>query len=136
MHNLRKRLVYSKAGQETRKLIRQAMKLAPDIPNVHALSVYYSIYRGDWNGGVVIMRQFVEAHPNNPSSWYVYARILLYTGNFLLAVESLDQARHLYPHDFEIYRSLFALLPLVERQEQLQPLAGEMLDHFPERWSS
>ncbi len=136
MYNLRKRLVYGKAGQETRKLIRQAMKVASDIPSVHALSAYYEIYRGDWNGGVEIMKQFVEAHPNNPSSWYVYARILLYTGNFLTAVESLQQARHLYPYDFEIYRALFELLPLVGSHDQLKPLVGEMLERFPERWSS
>ena len=135
-HNLRRRLVWGKAGQETLKLIRKAMKVAPDIPSVHALSAYYSIYRGDWNAGVEIMQQFVEAHPNNPSSWYVYARILLYTGNFLTAVESLHKARHLYPHDFEIYRALFELLPLVGRHDRLKSLAGEMLDRFPERWSS
>ena len=135
-HNLRKRLVWGKAGQKTLKLIRKAMEVAPDIPSIHALSAYYSIYRGDWNGGVELMKQFVEAHPHNPSSWYVYARILLYTGNFLPAVESLYKAHHLYPHDFEIYRALFELLPLVDKQEQLKPLAEEMLKHFPERWSS
>lgn len=136
MQNLRRRFIWGKAGQKTLKLIRKAIKLASDLPSVNALSAYYSIYRGDWNGGVEVMKQFVEDHPHNPSSWYVYARILLYTGNFLPAVESLHKARNLYPHDFEIYRALFELLPLVGRQDRLKSLAGEILDRFPERWSS
>ena len=136
IHNLRKRLVRGKAGQETVKLIRKAMKVAPDIPSVHALFAYYSIYTGDWCAGVERMKAFVEAHPNNPSSWYVYARILLCTGNFLMAEESLHKAYQLYPNDFEIYRAFFEILPLVGGHDRLQLLAGEILDRFPERWSS
>ena len=69
-HRCRLGLVSGEEGKQTRKLIRAALRLAPDAAEVHESMAYYHIYRGQWQQGIAELRQFVTDHPNSPYGWY------------------------------------------------------------------
>jgi len=133
--SLRKRLVSSDAGKQTRKLISVALKLAPQTADSHHSLAYYYIFRGEPKKGVQILQEFTQEHQKNPSSWYYYARCLFHTGNHGEAAAAILQAYQLYPQDCEINRTLCEILSVAGQLKQLRPLLEEMLDRFPHHWS-
>lgn len=133
---LRRRLVHGEAGKQTQQCIQKILKLAPDAPGVHALQARYYASRGMGQKGIKTMEEFTETHPTNPGSWYHYAQCLFHSGDSLAAARAIYKAYHLYPHDYEIYRALYEILPFADMRHDLKPFMREMVEKFPERWSA
>ncbi len=139
-HRCHQGLVSGEAGKQTKRLIRDALDLAPDSANVHqVLSLHHSC-RGEWEKGVVVLQKFTEQHPNNPSGWYHYAQCLFQTGNSETAAEAILKAHRLYQSDRKIYQALCEILPSAQRLEELEltsptSLLKQMLERFPQYWS-
>jgi tetratricopeptide (TPR) repeat protein len=151
------RLVFAEEGKQTKKMINSALRQAPHGAEAYKSLAYYHIFRGDWEQGIRVLRDFTEEHPNNPSGWYYYGRCLFHRGDYQSAAEVILKAYHLYPNDSEIYRALCEILPLagmisspltppffrsggdIQRREgdnrALASIVEEMLERFPERGS-
>ena len=73
-------LVSGTDGETTRRLIRTALRSAPQSAEAHHLLTCYHVFRGEKIQGKIIMQRFVEHHPNHPHGWYFYAQVLFHLG--------------------------------------------------------
>ncbi|MCC3490632.1 MAG: hypothetical protein EAZ94_09120 [Oscillatoriales cyanobacterium] len=152
------RLISGKEGKETKKMITSALRQYPHGAEAHKSLAYYHIFRGDWKEGVEVLAEFTAQHPNHPHGWYYYGRCLFETGEYQRAASMMLKAYHLYPDEYEIYRALCEILPLVKMTSlpltfplkkgvegtlqtkegnniTLASIVEEMLERFPQRWS-
>ncbi len=106
------RLVSSEEGKQTKKMISCALRQAPHGAEAYKSLAYYYIFRGDWEQGVRVLKEFTEEHPHNPRGWYYYGLCLFHRGDYQSAAEVIVKAYRLYPNDCEIYRALCEILPL------------------------
>ncbi len=134
-HRLKQRLVKNEEGKQTWQLIRKAIQLAPCSVNIQALLVYYHIFTGKLAKATAISQQFIEEYWHNPLAWYYYARFMFHTGQFQTAVTAIFKAYQMYQKDWEIYRLLCEILPIVDKVDKLRDIVEEMLEYFPEHWS-
>ncbi|AFZ58904.1 tetratricopeptide repeat protein [Anabaena cylindrica FACHB-243] len=138
-------LVSGKEGKLTKKMITSALRQAPHGVEAHNSLAYYYILRGDWVQGVEMLTEFTAEHPHHPYGWYYYGRCLFETGEYQKAVQMMEKAYHLYPHDCEIYRALCEILSVATSpptlllgegsKTTLASILEEMLKRFPECWS-
>ena len=115
-----KGLVRGEEGKRTRQLIRQALQLAPDLPDIHVSLARYYISRGDWEKGIAVLRAFVKQHPNSYRGWYYYAWWLFRGGDSQIAAEAITKAYALYQKDPDIYRAACEILPSAGRPDDIQ----------------
>ncbi|MBC8274310.1 MAG: tetratricopeptide repeat protein [Chloroflexi bacterium] len=128
-------LVRGEEGKNTRQLIRQALRLAPDAPDSQESLARYHIFRGEWKKGIAVLQKFTEQHLSCPRGWYHYARWLFHAGESQTAADAIMKAYALYQNDAKIYQAACEILPSVGKLDDLQPLLEEMLRRFPEQWS-
>jgi RNA polymerase sigma factor (sigma-70 family) len=121
-------LVWGKEGEETKRLIRRARKLAPHAPCIHESQARYHISRKEQPIALNILRTFAYAHPNAPAAWYHYAQWLFSTGKRQAAKERMLKAYTLHPSDPTICRALCSMLP------PSSPLRQEIGQRFSEYW--
>ncbi len=126
----------SATGKPTRALLKHALYVAPNAPDVHAALARYHIVRGESARGVAILQQFTQQHPRSPAGWYYAAQGYFHFGNIQAATHAVRQAYRLI-HDRPVAgfsRSEPCFQPW--RQATLMPCVGTMLQHFPSHWST
>jgi len=131
-----RRLVWGEEGKRTRQLIRTLLRLAPDNAKAQESLAYYRIVQRDSTKGLLELQKFTEAHSNDPESWHCYARCLSFAGNNQVAGQAIINAYTLDRNNYEVYQQACKILPAAGKIEELQPLMAEMLDRFPQRWST
>ena len=127
-------LVSGTDGETTRRLIRTALRSAPQSAEAHHLLTCYHVFRGEKIQGKIIMQRFVEHHPNHPHGWYFYAQVLFHLGEVQKAADAIMRCYGWGRCDREIYRTLCEILPAAGRLETLRPILKEMLTAFPLSW--
>ena len=134
-YRAQRRLVFGKQGRRTLSLIKKALSLAPDSPDVHESHGFFHLCRGEWDRGLEILRAFAEQHELSPAAWRCYAKWLLRTGDAGNALQTIKRAQALDRESWKIESLACEVLSYVratDLKEQLQSLIGK----FPDRWSA
>ncbi|MGB0383720.1 MAG: tetratricopeptide repeat protein [Ardenticatenaceae bacterium] len=129
-------LVSREAYKESRKLIRVARKVAPQVAYAEAARATYYLCRGKPKEGLAVLREIVEKHPLNPDGWYHYALCLAQCGDSQAASDAILTALARGFDDYRLYLAACDILPTAGRMDELRPLMNQMLERFPERWSA
>ena len=121
-------------GETTRRLIRTALRSAPQSAEAHHLLTCYHVFRGEKPEGKTVKQRFIEHNPNNPYGWYFCAQVLFRLGEVQEAADAIMRCYEFGRCDREIYRTLCEILPAAGRLETLRPILKEMLTAFPLSW--
>ncbi|HYY56289.1 MAG TPA: sigma-70 family RNA polymerase sigma factor [Pyrinomonadaceae bacterium] len=122
-------------SKTTRRRLRMAMRLAPDTAEVQESQAVYHIFRGEWEKGVLVLREFAERYPNYPAAWLNLSRWLFRTGSAEASAEAVINACALDQDGWEAQQAACEVFTYLGRLQYLRPLVEEMLARFPERWS-
>jgi RNA polymerase sigma factor (sigma-70 family) len=117
-----------------KSMIRHALQIAPDSPEVHESLARYHMFRGDWLQGVQVLHTYTRNHPYSPRGWYYTARWSFRSGALPTAVAAIMRAYALDPHDADILQSACTVLLAADRLAEVTPLLHCMLRQFPEHW--
>lgn len=134
-HRSRKRWVQGEAGKQTRELIRRALHLAPEAPDVQASLAHYYISRGEWSRGLATLQRCVHQHPHSPDAWYHYAHGSFRTGRTPGAATAIMRAYQLEPNRVAILRAAGDILHAAGRHRECTSVLEDMLQRFPAHWS-
>ncbi len=128
--------VSGREGQRTRRLIAQALKLAPDATDAWGALAHFHVRRGDAAAGLQALEAFVERHPNRPQGWLYRSEWLFHCGHYPEAADAALRANALYPHDLAICQQACKVLPFAGRLDELRAIVDDLLAHYPGRWES
>jgi tetratricopeptide (TPR) repeat protein len=128
--------VQGEESRQTEQLIRQALRLAPESPDVWETQANFYFFRGEWEKSAATLRKFVEMHPHSAQGWFHCAKWLIAAGDFPAAADAVLRSHALYPEDLETYRTACEVLPLVGRMDELRQIMEEMLARFPDQWTA
>ena len=128
-------LVSGKDGETTLRMIRTALRLAPQSAEAHHVLACYHILRTEKPEGKTVMQRFIEHNPNHPYGWYFCAQVLFRLGEVQEAADAIMRCYEFGRCDREIYRTLCEILPAAGRLAILRPILKEMLAAFPLSWS-
>jgi len=131
-----RRLVFANQGRKTLGLIKEALRIAGESPEVQESLALFHLCRGEWDKGVAVLRVFANEHKLSPAAWYYYARSLLQTGDPLTAAEAIRQGQCLDPDSWKINLLACEILSYRGPRQELQALLEDLLQMFPERWSA
>ncbi|WP_089722213.1 tetratricopeptide repeat protein, partial [Candidatus Entotheonella palauensis] len=121
-------------SQTCRKLIRHALQLAPDAPEVHASRARHHMSRGEWQRGLEGLRAFTVQHPKSPMGWYYAAQGHFRAGHLKTASHAIQQAYVLDHHDAAILRTACQILTATGEVAELQPILDHLLQDFSDHW--
>jgi RNA polymerase sigma factor (sigma-70 family) len=130
----RRRWVFGSEGKKTLGMIRVALRLAPESPEIQDLLASYHLCRGEWKEGIALMRTFTEQHRSCPEGWTYYANILFRTGDSRAAAEAVKRACRLDVHSWEANSTACEILSWQDPTSELRQLLEKMLETFPGRW--
>jgi RNA polymerase sigma factor (sigma-70 family) len=119
-------LIHGQEGKITRRLIRQALRLAPGAADIQELLSLYHSSRGEYRTSIAILDRFAQQHPNSPCGWYNYARTLFRTGDSQAAVAAIMKAYALYQKSGDIHQVRSESVPYAGRFKE-PPTAVEMV---------
>jgi tetratricopeptide (TPR) repeat protein len=109
-HRFRLKLLLGEAGKETLKMIKYALKLSLNSPDIQAVLANYYVLRGEKKRGIKVLEEFTQKHHNNPISWYYYAHCLRDAGVMQEAAEAILKADQLFPENKSISRAKLEIL--------------------------
>lgn len=130
-----RRLVVGAAGNKTRKLIEEALQLAPQSPEVLDSLSRFHLCRGEWPEGVIVLRRFIAQHRSCPEALDFYARALYRTGDPAAAARAIKRAHQLDPNSWKINLAACEILSVQAPNSELQILLETMLQKFSERFT-
>jgi tetratricopeptide (TPR) repeat protein len=122
------------AASQRLTLLRHALQLAPDAPEVHAALAHDHMVRGEWAQARAVLRHFTAAHPQSPSGWYYAAQGHARSGDIETAAPAIRQAYRLAPHDAQIVQATAAIWLDANNASELRPLIQKMRQDFPDDW--
>jgi len=122
------------AASQRLKLLRHALKLAPDAPEVHAALAHDHMVRGEWAPACRVLRRFTADHPQSPAGWYYSARWHARSGHLEIAATAIRQAYRLAPHDAKIVQAAAAIWLDANHGSELRPLIRQIPQHFANDW--
>jgi RNA polymerase sigma factor (sigma-70 family) len=122
------------AASQRLTLLRHALQLAPDAPEVHAALAHDHMVRGEWAQARAVLRHFTAAHPQSPSGWYYAAQGHARSGDIETAAPAIRQAYRLAPHDAQIVQATAAIWLDANIASELRPLLPKMRQDFPDDW--
>ena len=119
---------------ESLKLLRHALKLAPDAPEVHASLAHNHMVQGEWAQARAVLRRFTADHPQSPSGWYYSAQWHARSGHIETASTAIRQAYRLAPHDAQIVQATTAIWLDTNNGPELRPLIQKIRQDFVDDW--
>lgn len=119
--------VWGDVGTHIKTLIRRAIQLAGETPDVQASRAHYHMARGEQNTGLSLLKQYTTNHANCPSGWHHYARWHLRSGAVQCAAAAIQQAYALDPNDPMIYQTACDILMSTGEEDDVQIFIGEVL---------
>jgi RNA polymerase sigma factor (sigma-70 family) len=119
---------------ESLKLLRHALKLAPDAPEVHASLAHDYMVRGEWAQARAVLRRYTADHPQSPSGWYYSAQGHARSGHLETAATAIRQAYRLAPHDAQIVQATAAIWLDAHNGPELRPLIQKIRQDFVDDW--
>jgi len=119
---------------ESLKLLRHALKLAPDAPEVHASLAHHHMVRGEWAQARAVLRRFTADHPQSPSGWYYSAQWHARSGHLETAATAIRQAYRLAPYDAQILQATAAIWLDANNEPELRPLIQKIRQDFIDNW--
>jgi RNA polymerase sigma factor (sigma-70 family) len=122
------------SGQSLRSMVRRALQIAPDSPEVHESLARYHMFRGEWPQGTAVLQTYTQNHPGSPRGWYYAARWSFRSGAIPEAAAAILRAYTLDPHDAAILQAACTILLAADRLAEVTPLLHSMLQQFPEHW--
>jgi RNA polymerase sigma factor (sigma-70 family) len=122
------------AASQSLKLLRHALKLAPDAPEVHASLAHDHMVRGEWAQARAVLRRFTADHPQSPSGWYYSAQWHARSGHIETAATAIRQAYRLAPHDAQILQATTAIWLDANNGPELRPLIQRIRQDFVDDW--
>jgi tetratricopeptide (TPR) repeat protein len=115
-------------------MLRRALQIAPDSPEVHESLARYHMFRGEWSQGIAVLQTYTQTHPCSPRGWYYAARWSFRCGAIPAAAAAIMRAYALDPHDATILRAACTILLAADRLAEVTPLLHRMLQQFPAHW--
>jgi RNA polymerase sigma factor (sigma-70 family) len=131
-----RRLVFGSEGRKTLSLIKNALRLAGEAPEVQESLALFHLCRGEWNEGVAVLSSFAHAHRSCPEAWCYYAKALMQSGDAQAAAEAIRHACLLEPDSWRINLVASEIWSRRGPTLELRRLLENILEKFPERWSS
>jgi RNA polymerase sigma factor (sigma-70 family) len=122
------------SGRPLRSMLRRALQIAPDSPEVHESLARYHMFRGEWSQGIAVLQTYTQNHPGSPRGWYYTARWSFRSGAIAEAAAAILQAHALDPHDAAILQAACTILLAADSRAKATPLLHSMLQQFPEHW--
>jgi RNA polymerase sigma factor (sigma-70 family) len=119
---------------ESLKLLRHALKLAPDAPEVYASLAHDHMVRGEWAQARAVLRRYTADHPQSPSGWYYSAQWHARSGYIETAATAIRQAYRLAPHDAQIVQATAAIWLDADNGPELRPLIQKIRQDFVDDW--
>jgi RNA polymerase sigma factor (sigma-70 family) len=129
----RRGLVSGSEGNQTRRLLRTVLRLAPHWSGAQESLALHHFACGEWAAGEAVLAGFVAVHGDHARGWSLYACHLDRLGKPRPAADAVLRALSLDRVDREIYLQACAILPLV-LPAQAGEVREEMLARFPESW--
>ncbi len=124
-HHCRAGHVWGEAGAQTKALIRRALHLAREVPDVMASRVHYHMARGEQHTGMTLLQQYTTQHARCPAGWYYYAHWCFHTGALQEAATAMLRAHALAPCDPTIYQGgLLSLQHISDAQQECTDCCG------------
>jgi RNA polymerase sigma factor (sigma-70 family) len=123
-------------GQQSHRLIRRALRLAPGSPEAHDALARYHMCRGEWTQGMLGLRHFTTEHPTSSAGWYYLARWHFRRGDIQAASNAMMHAYTLDPHRAATLRGVIQILLVAGRVAELQRFLSELCQRFPTHWST
>ena len=133
-YHIRSKDIGGKEGKKVRELLWVALRLSPEIAEVHESVALYHVFRGEWEKGLTVLRDFVERHPDSPAGWLFYARCAFHTGKTESAAAAIIQAARLDPGDCETQKAACQILAQTAATDRLRSARQRMLESHPDQW--
>ncbi len=89
-------------------LRRQAERIAPRMPQLFDLRSLLALTKGDYDLALKEAEAMAALYPNGPESHYVLGRMLFFAGKYRRAIEALETAERINPHNRASYMSHLA----------------------------
>jgi RNA polymerase sigma factor (sigma-70 family) len=129
-------LVRNKEGKNTRKMLRKMKQKAPHAAEVQESQAIYYFYRGEYRKGLELLKCFALERDNRPYGWYYYGCWLYRTGFYQLAAQAVIKGFGLYKKDPLVHCSICEILTHAGEREELKIVIQDMLNRFPQHWST
>jgi len=127
-------LVRGQEGLETRRMIREAVKLAPDQARVQAAYAAYYAARGQNRKGIDRLRRFLEERPGHRDGWRALAYWLWRAGEAEAAKEAGLRGKLLGLDRFEDDALLCDILAAAKDRVGLGAALQDLLIRYDEDW--
>jgi RNA polymerase sigma factor (sigma-70 family) len=135
-YRCQRRLVFGNQGRKTLGLIKDALRIAGESPQVQESLALFHLCRGEWDKGVSVLRGFANQHQLLPAAWYHYAKALLQTGDHVTAAEAIKQGQSLDPDSWKISLLACRIFSYQGATPELRTLIEDLVEKFPERWTT
>jgi adenylate cyclase len=114
-------------------LVREALRLQPDLPLAYQVLSYGLTEAGDHAGGMAAAERAVELNPSDPDSLMALAKAQVRFGAYEAAVANAALARRLHPMAPDYYPYVHAqALYAAGRLDEAQSVLGDCLLKAPE----
>jgi len=135
-YRCQRRLVFGNHGRKTFALIKDALRIAGESPQVQESLALFHLCRGEWDKGVAVLRNFADEHRLSPAAWYHYAKALLQTGDHVTAAEAIRQGQCLDPESWKISLLACRIFSYHGATPELRAVVEDLVRRFPERWTT